>query len=306
MAVLGLSQDDARKVLGELNQALFNHEQWAETINRTLACRLTPDQADLATDAHHKCRFGQWIRSPHGETLAGHPGMAEMMTAHERMHRYCRTILLSSVRSETVELQDYERFTNALKQLRIEINTIKHELEETIHSLDPLTGATKGIGMLTRLREQQDLVKRKAHSCCLAIIVVDDFKTLIEKHGAAMGDRVLAAFAHQAKDQLRLFDFLFRYGGEEFLLCLPNAHIEAGFDVVDHLRKIFADVTFEDKDGAPFHVTLSGGLTPLDADVSVEESIGRADKALYAATAAGRDRVVVWDASMTQGRQGAT
>jgi diguanylate cyclase len=285
--------------LGELDQALFNHDMWSEALNRTLICRLTPDQADLAADAHKRCRFGQWLYGSNGKSISSHPGMTEVLSSHERMHRFGGELLAASSRGATITLSDYERFVTSLKQLRLEIHTIKHELEDAIYNLDPLTGAANRIGMLTKLREQRALVERKVHFCCVAMFDLDNFRGVNERHGHGAGDSVLVAFARQGIVHLRPYDTLFRYGGEEFLLCLPDTDMKEGVGIVDRLRLLIGEQEFKDEHGMPFHVTVSAGVTLLDPDVSVEESIQRADKALYAAKAAGRNCVKPWDVSMT-------
>ncbi len=114
MAFLGLSQDEMRRTLSELDQALFNHEQWSEALNRTLICRLAPDRSDLAQDAHQRCRFGQWLYGPSAKGIATHAGMVEVVSAHERMHRFGRELLQVSSKGDTVRLSDYERFITEL------------------------------------------------------------------------------------------------------------------------------------------------------------------------------------------------
>jgi diguanylate cyclase (GGDEF)-like protein len=187
-----------------------------------------------------------------------------------------------------------------LKQMRLEVMTTRQELEDTIFNLDPLTGVASRIGMLTKLREQQALVQRKAHSCCVVMMDLDYFKRVNDNHGHPAGDRVLATCARHVMENLRPYDMMFRYGGEEFLICCPNADIRSGYDIVDRLRSDISTISFKADDGSSFHVTASFGLALLDPDVSVEQSIARADKALYAAKSAGRNRVFVWGPSMNQ------
>jgi diguanylate cyclase (GGDEF)-like protein len=131
---------------------------------------------------------------------------------------------------------------------------------------------------------------------------IDHFKNINDTYGHAMGDRVLGTLVRQLKTELRPYDMLFRYGGEEFLICMPSTDLKNASDTIDRLRQSLAAVTFEgcgEGGEAPsFHVTVSFGLTLLAPDVSVETSIERADKALYAAKATGRNRASVWDASM--------
>lgn len=297
----GLSQDEMREALGQLEQALFHHEQWCEALNRTLICGLSADQRDIEENAQRKCRFGQWLYGPGSGNLAHHPGFVEIESAHQRMHCCARDVLMASAQNEPIPLENYERFTNALKQMRLEVMTTKHELEDAIYNIDSLTGAASRIGMLTKLREQQALVQRKVHFCCIAMMDLDWFKHVNDRYGHPVGDRVLAAFARHVIDHLRPYDMLFRYGGEEFLICTPNADLRTGYDAVDRLRQGLAAISFEGNGAAPsFHVTVSFGLTLLDPDVSVEQSIDRVDRALLAAKAAGRNRVVVWDPSMIE------
>jgi diguanylate cyclase len=105
---------------------------------------------------------------------------------------------------------------------------------------------------------------------------------------------VRALFAEQHKP----YDRLFRYGGEEFLLCAPNTDVKAARSLVERLRKGLAALVFEDSDRTAFHITVSFGLSLLDPQLPVEQSIDHADKALYSAKSAGRNRTVIWDRTM--------
>ena len=295
----GLSPEKIRVALGELEQALFHHEQWSEGLNRTLICGLSPDQRDLDSEAHRHCRFGQWLYGAGSGNLNDHPGFSEIEMAHKRMHNSVKDMLAASMNHERISLEDYERFVTSLKQMRLEVLTTKHELEDAIYNLDPLTGAASRIGMLTKLRDQQLLVKRKVHFCCVAMLDIDRFKNINDTHGHPVGDRVIVEIARHVLAKLRPYDLFFRYGGEEFLICSVNADLKLGSEIADRLRQGIAGLRFESDNGTIFHVTVSIGLALLDPDATVEQSIERADKALYAAKAAGRNRVMIWDPSMS-------
>jgi diguanylate cyclase len=297
MAAPNLSDEHLRTATKELEQALYNHEQWAEALYGTLICRLTPDHRDVGPDAHRECRFGQWFYGSGNVTLGGYPGMAEIGAEHERMHNYAASLLRSSADRTPISIADFERFVTALKRLRLEVATVRHELETTLYSLDPLTGTPSRLGMLTKLREQHEMVKRKVHLCAVAIMDLDKFKAVNDTYGHAVGDKVLIDFAHYVMAHLRPYDKVFRYGGEEFLIVLPDTDLQEGHQLLDRLREELASLPHA-ADSGRFHVTVSVGLTLVDPDVSVEQSIDRADKALYVAKASGRDRTVIWDASM--------
>jgi len=214
------------------------------------------------------------------------------------MHQYAATLLSASAHQVPIPLQDYQRFDSALSRMRLEIVTLKRDLEDGLYNLDPLTGAASRVGMLTKLREEQELVKRKVHSCCVAMMDLDNFKKVNDTHGHAIGDRVLVGFARYVMAHLRPYDKFFRYGGEEFLLCAKDTDLVMGRGMIERLREEASSIPYEGNGMGSVHVTVSVGLTLLDPDVSVEESIDRADKALYHAKSGGRDRTVVWDASM--------
>lgn len=297
MAIPNISDELMRVALKELDQASYNHDQWAETLYGTLICQLTPDERDISSDAHHNCRFGQWYYKRGAVVLKDHPGFAEIGLEHERMHQYAASLLRSAMHGVPISTKDYERFVTALKRMKLEIATVEHELEGALFNLDPLTGTPSRIEMLSKLREQQEFVRRK-HACAVAMMDLDLFKSVNDKYGHLVGDEVLIGFARYIIAHLRPYDKVFRYGGEEFLICLADTDLETGSVIIDRLREELASLPLEAEGKGTFHVTVSFGLTALDPDITVEQSIDRADKALYVAKAMGRNRVVSWDASM--------
>jgi diguanylate cyclase len=299
MAMPNMPSEQMRVTLKELEQALYNHDQWAEMLHTTLICRLTPDQRDIHRDAHRLCRFGQWYtKYKASSALAHHPGFTEIGIEHERMHQYAASLLRATSDGTPISIQDYERFTNALKRLRLEIATVERELEEAIYNLDPLTGTTSRLGMLTKLREEQEFVKRKVRPCTIAMMDLDHFKVVNDTYGHLVGDKVLIAFARYITAHLRPYDKVFRYGGEEFLICMPATDLRDGLALAERLRTELATLRQEADGKEPFYVTVSFGVTLLDPDLRVEASIDRADKALYVAKAQGRNRAIQWAASM--------
>lgn len=298
MQFRGMSPSDMRKALAELDQALFSHEQWREELNRTLICALAPDERDMSEDAHKHCRFGQWLYGAGATLFAKYPPFKEIDGAHERMHHFTSEMLAVMAERRKAPLDLYERYTNSLNQLRLEILTAKRELESEVYNLDPLSGAASRVGMLSRLREQQALVKRGLHACSIAVMDFDNFKRINDSYGHAAGDRVIAGVAKLIMSNMRPYDMLFRYGGEEFLICEPETELDAGRQMLDRLRQTIAEMRFDDGHGQSFQITASFGVVLLDPDLPVEQSIDRADRAMYAAKRAGRNRVAVWNPSL--------
>ncbi|MDR3507088.1 MAG: diguanylate cyclase [Caulobacteraceae bacterium] len=298
MPALNLSDEQMRGVLKALEQALYNHGQWAEALYGSLICRLPPDERDISGDAHRLCRFGQWYYTAGVAMLERHAGFKEVGVEHERMHRYAAHLLRATMDGVPISIHDYERFVSTLKRLRLEFETLQHEFSEALYNLDPLTGAQNRIGMLTKLREERELVSRGVHGCVVAMMDLDLFKTVNDQYGHGIGDRVLTDFIHYIMAHLRPYDKVFRYGGDEFLICLPNAGADWDREVIDRLREELSSLPFTSDAKEPFYATVSFGITSLDPTISVEQSIDRADRALYVAKAKGRNRAIVWDPSM--------
>jgi diguanylate cyclase len=298
MSFARMSQKQMQAVLDQLQQAIFHHEQWFEDLHRTLICSQIPDERDLQEDAHRKCRFGQWLYGEGAELLVSHPGFAQLEAAHLFLHTYARQLLNAASAGEPRSVNDYQRLETSVKQMRLELLTTKRELDDALFNLDPLTGAKNRISMLTKLREQQNFVNRKINSTCIAMIDLDNFKKVNDTYGHSMGDQVLARFAGHAMSLMRPYDTFFRYGGEEFLFCAPNTNIREGTLMMERLREELAAIEISGQGCSPFTVTASFGLTLLAPDIPVEQSIERADKALYAAKAAGRNRTTIWEPSL--------
>jgi diguanylate cyclase (GGDEF)-like protein len=292
-----LSSDDLLTALKELDQAIYNHEQWHKDLTRVLVCRLPHDQRDVDDAAHRKCRFGQWYYSDGSRRFAEHPAFSALAVDHERMHAMAARLLNASAHATAASPSDYDSFANALDRLRLQLQDLKREIEDSLYNRDALTGAESRIGMVTKLRDQLELVKRRVQQCCIAVMDLDHFKDVNDRHGHRIGDQVLAGAVRQTRDQLRPYDRMFRYGGEEFLIVLPSTDMGTGQAIIERIRQGIAATALTHAGDQPVFTTASFGMTLLDPDVTVESSIDRADRAMYAAKTAGRNCLRVWSPS---------
>jgi diguanylate cyclase (GGDEF)-like protein len=293
-----VTRDELQSIIAQLKESLNNHLQWHGTLIRTLVCKLPGDKHDISDDAHEECRFGQWYYSAAPEKLRKHPGFIALGEEHRRLHHMAKLLLSAANVGNNITPLDYDNFANALDRLRLEISALERELENSLFNHDALTGAITRYGILPTLREQQELVKRHAQLCYIAMMDLDNFKAVNDLHGHAAGDTVLAESVRYLIKHLRPYDKVFRYGGEEFLLCMPYTEMTAGFERVKELNEGIGALEIEIGEKEPINIGASFGLALLDPDVPVEKSIDRADKALYAAKAAGRNCVMLWNSSM--------
>ncbi len=288
-----MDREVLQKIITRLDQALYNHQVWFNTLIRTLICKLPPDQHDMAAEPYKECRFGQWYYSENIKDLNEHPGYKALGEEHIRMHQLAKDLLNTINTGTVISPPDYDNFSNALDRLRLEISTLRRELENLLYNRDPLTGTINRVSMLTLLREQQEIAKRENKPCFVVMMDLDHFKKINDQYGHAAGDTVLAATARHVLQNLRPHDKVFRYGGEEFLICLNNVEANVAFELVESLRKSLVETNVLITP-AEVHITASFGLTPLDFYLPVEQSIERSDKALLTAKSAGGNCTKIW------------
>lgn len=294
MLINYVSREDLQKSIEQLDQALYNHQQWYNALTRTLVCRLAGDDHDLSPTAHKACRFGQWYYGDKiPEKLKEHAGFIAIGEEHAHMHQLCTQLLVENS-SNSIKTIDYDKFANALERMRLEIMALKRELDDTLYNHDPMTGAITRVSMLPILREYQELIKREGKDCCIAMMDIDLFKKVNDAHGHIVGDRVLADLISFTTKNIRPYDKVFRYGGDEFLIFMQNTSITVGVEVITRLRTGINCLEIDVGTQHPMQTSVSFGLAMLDASLPVEESIDRADKALYLAKSNGRNCVKVW------------
>jgi len=134
--------------------------------------------------------------------------------------------------------------------------------------------------------------QRYRHPLMVGVIDIDLFKRINDAYGHKAGDRVLQLVAKELKERLRNTDFIARFGGEEFVVLLPETSAKDACTVMDKLRSHISSLPFHFR-GEPVTVTFSAGLAEFMPGDSEESVFERADRALYQAKDAGRDSVCV-------------
>jgi diguanylate cyclase (GGDEF)-like protein len=124
------------------------------------------------------------------------------------------------------------------------------------------------------------------------MIDIDHFKAVNDTHGHATGDVVLQRAGQRIASALRISDFVARWGGEEFCVLLPNTTEEGALTALNKALTEVRNVSFNAPDGSLFSVTFSAGLASLDPGTDPESAIAEADRLLYMAKQAGRNRVL--------------
>ncbi len=175
------------------------------------------------------------------------------------------------------------------RRLRAQHVALTEAMEEVqrLATHDDLTGLINRRYVGERLTQEMRRFQRSGNAFSIVIIDLDFFKQVNDTQGHAFGDKVLQAFANEAKDTLRDSDLIARWGGEEFLILLPDTHGPQSVMIIQRLLARMHDVPH----GTGPSLTFSAGVTEVQRDETVTEAIARADAAMYEAKQAGRNTV---------------
>ena len=192
-----------------------------------------------------------------------------------------------AVNREVALRDELSRLEDEADQLRKQVARSRDQA-----NTDPLTGLPNRRAWDGRLADEMARFRRFGAPLSLAVFDLDNFKQINDRFGHKAGDKALKVIASLLRARLRETDFLSRYGGEEFVLLLPGAEMDAAFALVDGMRTAVADAGLHSK-GEPVPLTLSGGVACLQPGETAEVAFERADRAMYQAKAAGKNRIVM-------------
>ena len=180
---------------------------------------------------------------------------------------------------------------------RVRIGERIIELERRIlrlASTDSLTGVLNRRAFMERMEQEINRSFRENSPLSLILADIDHFKGVNDRHGHQVGDLVLQKFVSQLTESSRTYDFVGRYGGEEFVICLPGSTDSQARTVAERMRKSVEEMRIMLPDiSKSVRITTSFGVVTLRLELedSVDSLIGRADDALYKAKREGRNRV---------------
>jgi diguanylate cyclase len=194
------------------------------------------------------------------------------------------------------------RLRETLNRVEGESRQLRERLQDARERAlrDALTGLHNRLAYDERIAQELERWNRYARPAVLSIWDIDHFKRINDTFGHTAGDNALRAVAKILQEATRKSDFLARFGGEEFMLLLPETDIATALELADRLRERVATKRFQYR-GQPVPLSISCGLATFLEKDSPEDIYRRADIALYRAKAAGRNRCLVFAPDMLEG-----
>ncbi|MEO1820337.1 MULTISPECIES: diguanylate cyclase [Pseudomonas] len=174
-----------------------------------------------------------------------------------------------------------------------DIRASQEELKEQA-STDPLTRLHNRRYFSSEADFLLALCREQKRPMAVMIADIDHFKRVNDTWGHPVGDKVIVRIAQTLKSCCRSRDLLARFGGEEFVILLPDADLRQAAHCAERIRATVAKTAFQMVDGETAHVSMSIGVAPVDVEQdSIQSALDRADQALYAAKQDGRNRVAI-------------
>jgi diguanylate cyclase (GGDEF)-like protein len=233
------------------------------------------------------------------------PPHVVVMSGHHERERLLHALRAGADEfiAKPIDLEELEvrllasaRMVNATRAVERQKREVERESARRfeIARTDPLTAIPNRRRMDEDLARARDEATRYGRRYCLAMCDVDHFKRYNDQHGHLNGDTTLQRIAVLLRDGVRASDTVYRYGGEEFVVLFPEQSAKDVSDALERVRGALVAMAIENRGpGVPDAVlTLSAGVAEMAAS-SVAEWLARADTALYAAKAGGRNRVTI-------------
>ena len=289
-----LTVSAAEEVVRDLEHAMELYRNWLMQFQAMLVCRTKPPRDMLWADAHHNDAFGRWYYGAAVDHVRRHPGFGEIGALHKAMLGKARPLAAAVENDQPIAPSAYWAFRQRHDRFREALTVMTDDARQLLRHTDPMTGIANRFAMLPQVQKERDRVARTGRPSCVCMSDIDRFKRVNDTYGHQAGDLILRTVARFMLDNLRRYDQVCRYGGEEFLLLLPDTTPARAKHVLDRLRRGLAHEEVPLESGERISVTASFGVAALDPSASIMVAIDHADQAMYEAKEAGRNRVRVW------------
>lgn len=280
---------------------MIHYQRHVEWLIRLIDFIQHPSDIHSFPELHHEnCPFGRWLHDTSIPYIVSTSHFKDVIELHKKLHSFAADIvrhmqIAQSGPKHTIQLM--QRIDYLSLEIGNEIAILNDMIMIEEYTKDPLTG------LLTRrlfekvITAQIEIARSTESNCTLMMCDLDHFKTINDTYTHGGGDAVIVHFSEILKTLLRKSDFIFRYGGEEFIILLPST---TETDARKIARKICEHVRQTDAvyDNQAISYTVSIGVSPIDTDSSgvilketIQHYVAQVDAKLYLAKQNGRNRV---------------
>jgi diguanylate cyclase len=289
------NDDAARSRIRSIEHGLTEHSKCLKDWHRSLLCRLPISDVYLLKGGYLKCDFGKWCRDQTYTYLSNDEDFLLISKAHQEMHDIARVLALKSTLDDTITKEDYDVLSEKEQELTSLLLKLKDKLHEQMSKIDFLTGVPTRQPFFQTLSKEHARALRTGQRCVIALIDLDNLKDVNDTYGHLSGDKVLKDAAEYLIRNLRKYDSICRYGGDEFLICIPQTTPDAAREIITRLQMGLSSLPIKLDEGIGLNITASVGAAVMATEQSIDEIIVQADGALYNAKRKGKNQISFYE-----------
>ncbi len=204
-----------------------------------------------------------------------------------------RTYPIFDTEGKVTHVAEYSRIITERKRAEDDRKLLIKELEQ-LSRTDSLTGLMNRRALIEHLEQEVQRSLRYSKAIALILCDIDNFKDINDSFGHTSGDRALEMVADILRDMARKSDIIGRYGGDEFMIIIPESSLDGAEDFAERIRTTLSRKVFTTEHDKKISISLSFGVSSFNPVMDTPDTfVSRADQALYAAKHAGRNRVAV-------------
>jgi len=292
--IIVLPQDILDGISG-IERAIAQQTDWFKSWHEQVV--VNHDTTGFVVNGVADIPLGAWYASANSKAFRSNTGFLELGERLQELVGQVQVFLTENPGDEPHPVDDYTHFMNSLLDLNDRVQHLQNDAWRGLTKVDPLTGVRNRHDMMVDLDNERERARRTSQACSVAMVDLDHFKNVNDTYGHVVGDTVLRHVSTLIGELLRPYDMVYRYGGEEFLLCLPNTDLDTAVMVLERLReKIACTKVPYGTEGKELSITASFGVAAIDTVEHIVKTIERADLALYDAKKTSRNAVRAWRA----------
>jgi diguanylate cyclase len=286
-----LATADLERFLASFQRAL--QMQRKSVLNTVFRLQQEADEPALfpGADSANALDLRTWLSVPTGSAIVQSKHYSRLMGTQERLNRMAQS-MANLPQGSASRRQELASFLQQAQLLWQQADRLISGVTSSMTDMDELTGLLNRRAMERDLGDAIDSLDTSEQGIAVAMVDADHFKRVNDELGHAFGDLVLETLATRFEETLRNQDRVYRYGGEEFLVLMPETTAPEAQAIMDRLRR---DAFAQDiSDGNhSIRISVSAGVTQIQPSDDMTSVLQRADQAMYQAKEAGRNRVVL-------------
>lgn len=289
-----ISQRQFRAELERLERALSEQTEWLKNWHLDMMANSTGEPSVSPAQNDNQAPFRRWYYGQVPGMFDDSPVFAALGFSLESMQAQARHLSSSTRQKSPFPVSEYKDFMDSVVSFNELVFKLQRESWNLISRVDELTGLGNEAAMREQIEIERERARRTDQPTCVALADLLSFEPVNSSAGQVSEAEVLIKLAEALEVNLRLYDKIYRYDGEIFLVCLPNTDTEIAGLVVNRLHELITHRPIVLDDNTSVNIDLAFGIAPIDPEESLESTIAHVATALEKAASGESGPVICW------------